>query len=168
MAPNRHATFLDNSRLSWPDVLISHLRLCVCHLPWFFFSVLPLYCYLPPPSCTHAWSCNPMDFSPPDSSVHGLFQASILEWVAISFSRYLDLECNRQSEHSVSHQHPVKLVKPHPAPHHSGLLSSPDRRALHGTLSVLCPTPPTLWIKSYHRAGTRGISAYNRCSAEVF
>ena len=28
-----------------------------------------------------------MDFSPPDSAVHGLLQARVLEWVAISFSR---------------------------------------------------------------------------------
>ena len=33
--------------------------------------------------------CDPMDCSPPDSSVHGIFQARILEWVAISFSRDL-------------------------------------------------------------------------------
>ena len=31
--------------------------------------------------------CNLMDWSPPGSSVHGIFQARILEWVAISFSR---------------------------------------------------------------------------------
>ena len=31
-------------------------------------------------------SYDPMDCSPPDSSVHGIFQARILEWVAISFS----------------------------------------------------------------------------------
>ena len=31
--------------------------------------------------------CNPMDCSLPVSSVHGIFQASILEWVAISSSR---------------------------------------------------------------------------------
>ena len=31
--------------------------------------------------------CNPMDYSPPVSSVHGIFQARILEWVAIIFSR---------------------------------------------------------------------------------
>ena len=30
---------------------------------------------------------NPMDFSPPSSSIHGISQARILEWVAISFSR---------------------------------------------------------------------------------
>ena len=31
--------------------------------------------------------CEPMDCSPPGSSVHGISQARILEWVAISFSR---------------------------------------------------------------------------------
>ena len=31
--------------------------------------------------------CNPMDYSPPRSSVHGILQARILEWVAIPFSR---------------------------------------------------------------------------------
>ena len=30
--------------------------------------------------------CNPMDCSLPGSSIHGIFQARILEWVAISFS----------------------------------------------------------------------------------
>ena len=31
--------------------------------------------------------CYPVDCSPPGSSVHGISQARILEWVAISFSR---------------------------------------------------------------------------------
>ena len=31
--------------------------------------------------------CDPMDFSLPGSSVHGILQARILEWVAIPFSR---------------------------------------------------------------------------------
>ena len=31
--------------------------------------------------------CNPMDYSPGGSSVHGILQARILEWVAIPFSR---------------------------------------------------------------------------------
>ena len=30
--------------------------------------------------------CDPVDCSPPHSSVHGILQARILEWVAISFS----------------------------------------------------------------------------------
>ena len=33
--------------------------------------------------------CGPMDYSPRGSSVQGIFQARILEWVAIYFSRDL-------------------------------------------------------------------------------
>ena len=32
-------------------------------------------------------SLRPMNYSPPDSSVHGILQARILEWVAVPFSR---------------------------------------------------------------------------------
>ena len=31
--------------------------------------------------------CDPVDCNPPGSSVHGILQARILEWVAILFSR---------------------------------------------------------------------------------
>ena len=31
--------------------------------------------------------CDPMDRSPPGSSIHGIFQARVLEWGAIAFSR---------------------------------------------------------------------------------
>ena len=31
--------------------------------------------------------CDPIDCSPPTSTVHGIFQARILEWIASSFSR---------------------------------------------------------------------------------
>ena len=33
--------------------------------------------------------CDPMDCGPPGSSVHGILQAGILEWIAISSFRYL-------------------------------------------------------------------------------
>ena len=33
--------------------------------------------------------CDPMDGSPPGSSVHGIFQARALEWVTIAFSKML-------------------------------------------------------------------------------
>ena len=36
--------------------------------------------------------CDPMDCSPPGSSVLGIFQARILEWVAISFKFNLHLK----------------------------------------------------------------------------
>ena len=32
--------------------------------------------------------CDPMDSSPPGSSIHGIFQARVLGWVAIAFSVY--------------------------------------------------------------------------------
>ena len=39
-------------------------------------------------SPSHVWLfCNPVDCGPPGSSVHGISQARILEWVAISFTR---------------------------------------------------------------------------------
>ena len=45
-------------------------------------------------ACVHAKSlqscltlCNPMDCSPPGSSVHGILRARILEWVVMPFSR---------------------------------------------------------------------------------
>ena len=48
-------------------------QICVCVLSRFSHLSLTL--------------CDPMDCSPPDSSVHGIFQAIILERVAISSSR---------------------------------------------------------------------------------
>ena len=42
-------------------------------------------CYLVTKPCLTL--CDPMDCSPPGSSVHRVFQTRILEWVAISFSR---------------------------------------------------------------------------------
>ena len=47
-----------------------HRSLCVC------------MCVL-----SHVRLCGPVDCSPPGSSVRGIFQAKILEWVAISSSR---------------------------------------------------------------------------------
>ena len=70
---------------------------------WLLFTVLqtisPAVCrwYLRSPSPWWSWwwfscsvvsnSCDPMDCRPPGSSVHGVFQARILEWLVISFSR---------------------------------------------------------------------------------
>ena len=36
-------------------------------------------------SCLTLW--DPMNHSPPSSSIHGIFQARIVEWVAITYSR---------------------------------------------------------------------------------
>ena len=57
--------------------------------------------------------CNPVDHSPPASSVHGMLQARILEWFAISFSRgssqprdrtWVSCIAGRQMLYPLSHQ----------------------------------------------------------------
>ena len=59
-------------------------------LEWFFMR--NHLCFLCMPNCV--WLCNPGDCSPPGSSVHRIFQARILEWVAISSSRELSWSKN--------------------------------------------------------------------------
>ena len=58
---------------------------------FFFFFYQFIFNNPSPSTLMHTCSVtcwSPMDFSPPDSSVHGFFQARILEWVAISFSTW--------------------------------------------------------------------------------
>ncbi|CAM9632051.1 unnamed protein product [Rangifer tarandus platyrhynchus] len=52
---------------------------------WVGFFFFMLYVCLVPQSCLTP--CDPMDCSLPGSSVHGILQTRILEWVAIPFSR---------------------------------------------------------------------------------
>ena len=52
---------------------------------WIIASVSMGCCYLV--SKPYSTLCDPVDCSPLGSSVHGIFLARILEWVAISFSR---------------------------------------------------------------------------------
>ena len=48
------------------------------------FNALSLYIVLS--RFSHVRLCDPKDSSPPGSSVHGLLQARVLEWVAMPFS----------------------------------------------------------------------------------
>ena len=57
------------------------LFVCVC------VCVCSVWCVLVTQSCPTL--CDSMDCSSPDSSVHGILQARIPEWVAIPFSRDL-------------------------------------------------------------------------------
>ena len=57
-------------------------------LAYFVFQREPLYlysCVLVAQSCPTL--CDPIDCISPGSSVHGILQARVLEWVAIPFSR---------------------------------------------------------------------------------
>ena len=78
--------YLDQSFHFGPDSLFAEaagVPFCAClQNPW---PLLQMPVRMRTQSCPTL--CDPMDCSPPGSSVHGIFQERILEWVAISFSR---------------------------------------------------------------------------------
>ena len=49
--------------------------------------------------------CDPVDCSPPGSSVHGILQARIMDWVAISFSRGSSQPRDRTHVSSIAGRH---------------------------------------------------------------
>ena len=69
---------------------ISLISSQVCHLPEHLLTLCPgtiirEAAHLQ--QLSHIWLCDPMDCIPPGSSVHGILQARVLGWVAISSSR---------------------------------------------------------------------------------
>ena len=72
---------------SWSHYLISTFYvsiICVCVCMCVCMCVFVCVCMRTQLRSTH---CDPMDCSPPGSSVNGILQVRILEWVAISYSR---------------------------------------------------------------------------------
>ena len=83
-----------SQQLSWEDVsltsplLFSSFYIYIQHEEIFFLVIYLLSCVWQLRVVAAKTSkSDPMDCSPPGSSVHGISQAKILEWVAISFSR---------------------------------------------------------------------------------
>ena len=76
--------------MDWYSVLSCFLHLCPLdhyffrRFTWFYFLTHMLYAKSLQLCPT---LCDPMDGSPPGSSVHGILQARILEWVAMCFFR---------------------------------------------------------------------------------
>ena len=68
---------------SWWSQLQSDAESCVCVCVC--VCVYSVWCVLVTRSCPTL--CNPMNCSSPDSSVHGILQVRILEWVAIPLSK---------------------------------------------------------------------------------
>ena len=91
------------------DHLLLIVHLCDSNLSLYTSATVVIYCV---PDCTifgclkfvltatdgyalcvharllsHVWICDPVDYSLPDSSVRGILQARILEWVTIPLSR---------------------------------------------------------------------------------
>ena len=67
------------------------MRIFYFYLVYFTFSisysVLPFHLVWSKVAQSCLTLCDPVDCSLPGSSIHGIFQARVLEWVAISFSR---------------------------------------------------------------------------------
>ena len=79
--------FSPSPDIYWTPPICKHPCAPVCFLLIPSFTHLMTKCM-----CTQTLShvllfCNPMECSPPGSSVHGISQARMLEWVAISYSR---------------------------------------------------------------------------------
>ena len=68
-------------------LLLKRDKICLDHPKLYPF---PLMCSVTQ-SCPTLW--DPVDCSPPGSSVHGVLPAGILEWVATSFSNPFSLLC---------------------------------------------------------------------------
>ena len=84
--------------------------------------------------------CNPMDCSPPGSSVHGILQARILEWVAIPSSRGSSQPRNRTGISCICRQILYQLSyqgRPQPpaVPQSNSGLSVSPRNASTGVFS---------------------------------
>ena len=71
----------------WGRLVLTRTRLSLlkCALWISICFVCVCVCVLVAQSCPTL--CDPMEYSPPGSSVHGILQPRTLEWVAISFSR---------------------------------------------------------------------------------
>ena len=88
--------------------------------------------------------CGPMDCSPPASSVQGISQARILEWVAISFSRGSSRPRDPPTEkHHINRSSVLFSYRP-PAPALHHIHSSPTHEPLFCCLSPSkMPSLPT-------------------------
>ena len=118
---------------SYPESLVYYLCMSynISILVLFFFS-----------SLTWTAFCDPLDCSPSSSSVHGILQARILEWVAISFSRGSSSTRDKPRSHALQTvgQSCLTLLQPH------GLYSpwiSPGQNTGMGSYSLLQGIFPT-------------------------
>ena len=94
--------------------------------------------FLPPgPHQSCPTLCDPVDCSPPGSSVHAILQARILEWVAISFSRR-ELQQSQGLQYLQGHRCPCpRDARPQPARRNYTAEASRIRAVAASTLTFL-------------------------------
>ena len=101
---------------------------------------------------------DPMDYSPPGSSVHGIFQARVLEWGAIAFSSTNGYRENRASK--------MALVVKNP-PANAG---DNNRRGFDpwiGKIPWSRKWQPTLVFLTGESHGWKSLVAYSPCGHRV-
>ena len=69
--------YVPGTALSTSSTVCVCVCVCVCVWWWWCYRLVATSCLF----------CDPMDYSPPGSSIHGISQGRIREWVASSFSR---------------------------------------------------------------------------------
>ena len=93
---NRHAYFFFSARPLVGEINHCFQKLCTIEVLFSTYIILlhhQLQIFMVLSVCAQSFQscltlCDPMDCSPLGFSAHGIFQAKILEWVAISSSRY--------------------------------------------------------------------------------
>ena len=92
--------------------------------------------------------CNPMYCSPPGSSIHGILQARILEWVAISFSRgFSSPRDPTQVSHIAGGFFTIWAIREALFPYR--LLPNTDYSSLCYTVSPYCLCYIQQWVYAY-------------------
>ena len=130
------------TKLNWTELGATHMWLlvnsdCYCFLHWRVLSFLEGQTVKQLVTHLCLTLCNPIDCGPPGSSVHGVLQARILEWVALSFSRGSNLRLlhYRRILCHLSYQGEVQ----------GPILSSVS--SAYGTVSAICTFTQRYWVK---------------------
>ena len=101
--------------------------------------------------------CDPLDCSPPKSSVHGILQARILEWVAISSSMGSSPLRDRTNSLPLSHQGSLSPLKTNKSSSHLAKLmkekiaENANKQKELLELTEKCENPKTLKLWDYSR-----------------
>ena len=80
----RFHVYIFNTLLYWISEWVSYIQHNALEVVSWYICSISVVCLV---TKSYLALCNPMDCSPPGSSVHEIFQARILEWSAISYSR---------------------------------------------------------------------------------
>ena len=104
--------------------------------------------------------CNPTDCSPPSSSVHGISQARILEWVAISLSRGSSWPRDRTCASCISVLQADSLpFEPSENPSHQSLVAERNKYLQRETLGSVSGER-VAWVLVYSIDVTTSHSGY--------